>query len=177
MTKLTGCDTVELSKKRMKKFIIQFVLLIAVIGIATFLFKQKPDITNLPFLPEQPVFKELQINQVKLKVEVADTQKKRSKGLGGRESLASGEGMLFILPKPDKYPFWMKGLSFPLDFVWISGEKIVDLLQNIQPPTPGQTDESLPIYQSKEDVDKVLEVAAGTVQRMNIKVGDTIKLE
>lgn len=161
----------------MKKFIIQFVLLIAVIGIATFLFKQKPDITNLPFLPERPAVKELQINDVKLKVELADSQAKRSKGLGGRESLASGEGMLFIFPKLDKYPFWMKGLSFPLDFVWIRGEKIVDLLQNIQPPTPRQTDESLTIYQSKEDVDKVLEVTGGTAQRLNIKVGDTIKLE
>ncbi len=88
--------------------------------------------------------------------------------------MASDEGMLFVFPKLDKYPFWMKGLTYPLDFIWIRGDKIVDLLPNIQPPAPGQTDTSLPIYQSKEDIDKVLEVAAGTVQRLNIKVGDTI---
>lgn len=159
----------------MKKFIIQFVLLILAIAVALFLYQQNPTLTNLPFLPERPVSKQLQINGANLKVEVADTQKKRSRGLGGRESLASDEGMLFIFPKPDKHPFWMKGLTFPLDFIWIRGEKIVDLTQNIPPPPSGQTDESLPIYSSKEDVDKVLEVNGGTTQRLNIKVGDRVE--
>lgn len=159
----------------MKKFIIQFVLLIAAIGIAIFIYKQNLIITNLPFLPERPVSGQLQINGANFKVEVADTQKKRSKGLGGRESLASDEGMLFVFPKPDKHPFWMKGLTFPLDFIWIKGDTVVDLLQNIPPPAPGQTDESLPIYSSKEDVDKVLEVNGGTTQRLNIKVGDRVE--
>lgn len=161
----------------MRKFTIQALFLIVVIGTAIYLFNNQTEIVNLPFLPEKPVFKELAINDVKLKVEAADTQAKRSRGLGGRQSLASDEGMLFIFPKPDKYPFWMKGLTFPLDFIWIRGERVVDVLQNIQPPAPGQEDTSLPIYQSKEEIDKVLEVTAGTVQRLNIKAGDTIKIE
>ena len=70
----------------------------------------------------------------------------------------------------------MKGLSFPLDFIWIREDKVVDLLHRVQPPTPGQPDESLPIYQSEEEVDKVLEVPAGTIQGLNIKVGDTVKI-
>lgn len=160
----------------MKKFIIQAILLITAIAVAVYLFKQGTDISNLPFLPQKPVFGHLQIKDVKLRVEIADTQSKRSKGLGGRQSLASDEGMLFVFPKADKYPFWMKGLSFPLDFVWISGEKIVDLLQNIQPPVKGVPDASLPIYESKEIVDKVLEINAGTITRLDIKIGDTIKL-
>ena len=158
----------------MKKFIIQTLLLTIVIGIGLFLFKQNTKFPDLPFLYGRSTFKQLRINDVSLKVEVADTQAKRSKGLSGRQSLASDEGMLFIFPKLDKYPFWMKGLSFPLDFIWIKENKIVDLLQNIQPPAAGQTDASLPIYQAKEDIDKVLEVAAGTAQRLNVKVGDTV---
>ncbi|EKD90066.1 MAG: hypothetical protein ACD_32C00048G0002 [uncultured bacterium] len=159
----------------MKKFTIQFILLILVIAGAVFFFQQNLDLSNLPFVPKQSVFKELEINGNKLKVEVADTQDKRSKGLGGREKLASGEGMLFVFPKQDRYPFWMKGLSFPLDFIWIRGGEIVDLLHNVQPPAPGQTDASLPIYQSIEEVDKVLEVTGGTVERLNIKVGDKVE--
>lgn len=160
----------------MKKFTVQAILLIAVIGFAIFFFNTKGQIPNLPFLPQQPVFKELQIDDTKIKVEVADTQAKRSKGLGGKQSLASDEGMLFVFPKADKYPFWMKGLAFPLDFVWIRGEVVVDILQDVQPPSPGQTDDSLPIYLPREEVDKVLEINAGTIQRLDIKVGDAIKL-
>ena len=123
-----------------------------------------------------PQFKELVINDQKLKVEIADTQDKRSKGLGGRESLATDSGMLFIFPKPDKYPFWMKGLKFPLDFIYIREDKVIDFLPNIQPPSAGATDESLPIYLPREEVDKVLEVASGTIEKLNIKVGDKIQL-
>lgn len=159
----------------MKKFAIQFTLLILVIAGAVFFFRQSPDISNLPFAPKQPVFKELKINGNKLKVEIADTQDKRSKGLGGREKLASDEGMLFVFPKRDRYPFWMKGLSFPLDFIWIREGKIVDLLRNVQPPAPGQTDALLPIYQSIEEVDEVLEVNGGVTERLNIKVGDKLE--
>ena len=159
----------------MKKFTIQFILLILVIAGALYIFQKNPDISNLPFVPKLPVYKELVIKDSKLKVEIADTQEKRSKGLGGREKLASDEGMLFIFPKRDRYPFWMKGLSFPLDFIWIREDNIVDLLHNVQPPAPGQTDQSLPIYESIEEVDKVLEVSAGTAQRLNIKVGDRVE--
>lgn len=123
------------------------------------------------------MFKQLEVNGAKLKVEIADTQAKRSKGLGGRQNLAQDEGMLFIFPKSDKYPFWMKGLTYPLDFVWIKEDKVVDVLPNIPSPAVGQADASLPIYESRESVDKVLEAPAGTIQRLNVKVGDTIKIE
>ncbi|MBI2196597.1 DUF192 domain-containing protein [Candidatus Daviesbacteria bacterium] len=160
----------------MKKFIFQFALLVIGIFAVLFFYQKNPDLSGLPFVPERSVFKELQINSVKLKVEIADTQSKRSKGLGGREALASDEGMLFIFPKTERHPFWMKGLSFPLDFIWIRGEVVVDLFQNIQPPTPDQPDESLPIYQSKEEVDQVLEVLGGTAAGLKLKIGDMVKV-
>lgn len=160
----------------MKKFAIQAILLIAVIGAALFFFRTNPDVSSLPFAPEKTVSRQLQINSAVLKVELADTQNKRTKGLGGRESLASDGGMLFIFPDADKRAFWMKGLSFPLDFIWIKGGKVVDLTPNVPAPLPGQADSALPIYQSNESVDKVLEVNAGTIQRLNIKVGDAVKI-
>lgn len=159
----------------MKKFTIQFILLIIVIFSALLFYTGK--IPNIPFVPQSTTYKQLVINDAKLKVEVADTQEKRRKGLGGRESLASDSGMLFVFEKEDQYPFWMKGLKFPLDFVWIKGDKVVDILQNIPSPTPGQKDESLPIYQSKVAVDKVLEVNGGVVERLKIKVDDSVKIE
>lgn len=160
----------------MKKFIIQSVLLLAVAGTALYLFKTGT-VFNLPFLPENPVAKEVVINNTRIKVELADTSAKRKQGLGGRQALASDEGMLFIFEDSGKHPFWMKGLNFALDFIWINGDKIVDITENAEPPIQGQKDESLPIYESREDADKILEVSVGTVQRLNIKVGDSVKLE
>lgn len=162
----------------MKKFLIQATLLILVIGTALILYSTGESNKGLylPFLPQRAKFANLQINDTNLKVELADTPAKRSQGLGGRNSLAENEGMLFIFQRADKYPFWMKGLSFPLDFVWISDLQVVDVLQNIKPPSSGEPDSSLPIYSSKFPIDKVLEVTAGTVDRLHIKVGDIIKL-
>lgn len=160
----------------MRKFIIQALFLLLIAAGALFMFKSPTEI-NLPFLPEGTIVKQIEINNAKLKVEVADTQAKRKQGLSGKAALASDEGMLFVFEEAGKHPFWMKGLNFALDFIWINGDKIVDIKENAQPPIGGQKDESLPIYESKEDADKILEVSAGTVQRLNIKVGDSVKLE
>ncbi len=163
----------------MKKFIVQFVFLIIVIGIALVFFGPTGGGKNfeIPFIPQRTTLQTLEIGANKIQVEVADTQGERSKGLGGRQNLAQDQGMLFIFDHPDKYPFWMKGLSFSLDFIWIKGNLVVDILPNVPPPVEGQADSSLPIYQPKVEIDKVLEVNAGTAQRLNIKVGDTISIK
>lgn len=163
----------------MKKFTIQFILLLIVIAVVFIFFSptgqsQKID---LPFLPQVAISKILEINGSKLKVEIADTESKRSKGLSGRDSIASDSGMLFIYPIVGKHVFWMKGMKFPLDFVWMNGEKVIDLIPGIPPPARGQKDADLPLYTSKGDADKILEVNVGVIARLNIKIGDTIKIE
>ncbi len=162
----------------MKKFAVQSVLLLLVIGMGLFFYSSGNSLSkfNIPFLPQPPKFATLQINNASLKVEIADNVSKRSKGLAVRQSLGESEGMLFVFERSDKYPFWMKGLKFPLDFVWIKGDKIVDITENVPPPQSGQADSSLTIYSPKVEVDKVLELNAGTVKKLDIKVGDIIKL-
>lgn len=159
----------------MKKFLFQSIGLLVVIGGIFYYLLINPSFVGKPVLVDKS-FRQLQIGEVQIRVEVADTDNKRKQGLGGRESIASDSGMLFIFDKTGRYPFWMKGLSFPLDFIWIRAEKIVDMTQSVPPPVSGQNDSSLPIYQSKEDIDQLLEVPAGTIQRLNIKVGDTVRL-
>jgi uncharacterized membrane protein (UPF0127 family) len=152
-------------------------LLILVIGVSIIFFSPAGSRNiELPFLPVQQKFANLEIDGATIKVELADTPSKRSRGLGGRQSLGENEGMLFIFEKQDKHPFRMKGLSFPLDFVWFRDDQVLDILENIAPPASGQPDSSLPIYSSKEPVNKVLELNAGGIKRLNIKVGGTIKL-
>jgi len=157
-----------------KKFIIQLVILLVVIFTALGLWTNR--ITSIPLIPETVSTKDLAINGQVLKVEVADTQNKRSKGLGGREAIATDSGMLFIFDTEKVYSFWMKGLKFPLDIIWIKDNVIVDIIENVPPPLEGQTDSNLPIYQPSVVVDSVLEVNAGIVDKLNIKVGDKINL-
>lgn len=159
----------------MKKFLIQAGLLLLVFILAIFLF-MGGGIGSIPFIPQKTETKQLILSSgAKINVEIADTEAKRKKGLGGRQSISSDEGMLFVFEQKGKYPFWMKGLSYSLDFIWIRDDKVVDIQENVQPPTPGQSDSSLPIYESKEEIDKVLEVSGGTAKRLNIKIGDSIQ--
>lgn len=160
----------------MKKFWIQVgILTILIIG-SLYLF------TNVsmlePFLPFKSTNSgtQIKINQIILDVEVADTPQGRNKGLGGRENLATSSGMMFVFPEEKKYQFWMKGMEFPLDFIFIRDGKVVDLLNNVKPPEQNQKDETLPIYQPVVPINMMLEVNSGFVQANNIKVGDAVYL-
>lgn len=105
---------------------------------------------------------------VAVKVEVADTPQTREKGLSGRESLAAGEGMLFIFPAPDTYIFWMKDMKFPIDIIWIRDREIVDIITDVPVPVPNQ---ELSTYFPKFPADKVLEAGAGFAAAHGLRVG------
>jgi hypothetical protein len=171
----------------MKKFVIQVIALLIVIFGTLFL------VQNPKYMPqfirgtsdnkvtlggETPVIgdvKYLRIKNNQIKVEVADSREKRAKGLGERDALALNDGMLFVFDKPGQYKFWMKGLKFPLDIIWIRGNTIVDVLKYIPAPLPNEEDASLPVYAPVTEVDKVLEVNAGYVDAHSIKIGDKIE--
>lgn len=158
-----------------KKFLIQVVGLLIITFTSLAIWTGK--LPDLPFLPKPPKATEVIIKDVKINVLVADTPALRKQGLGGRESLGSNEGMLFVFPKADKTVFWMKGLKFPLDIIWIRGKKVVDIIKNVPPPLEGQTDDQLPRYMPKENVDMVLEVNGGFADANNIQIGDTVIIQ
>ena len=158
----------------MKKFVIQGIVLLVVLFGALMLSFGKVD---LPFIPQIPKSSTLLINNNQINIDVADNQSKRALGLSGRESLATDSGMLFLFDTPKKYQFWMKGMKFPLDFIWIRNKKVVDVLEKIPSPTEEQKDETLPVYESIVDIDSVLEVNSGYVNAHNIKVGDSIEFK
>ena len=119
-----------------------------------------------------PLGEKALINGHTVRLELAVTDTEREKGLGDRDSLAADSGMLFVYQNKDRYGFWMKGMRFPLDFVWIDGNRIVDLSENIPAPaTPGDRPYELSPH---APVDKVLEVNAGVIQKLGIRIGNTI---
>jgi len=110
-----------------------------------------------------------QIGDTIIKLEVADTDTSRIKGLSGRESLPSDTGLLFVFEKPDKYGIWMKDMRLPIDIAWIDQNfKIVHIEQKISPDTYPK------IFYPTEDSLYVLETNAGFLSQNNIKIGDLI---
>jgi uncharacterized membrane protein (UPF0127 family) len=112
----------------------------------------------------------VKLNNKNFALFVADTPEKKEKGLSNIDSLQNNEGMIFVFNKPDYYSFWMKDMRFPLDFIFLKENGIVDLLENIQPQSYPKT------FTSKKTADKVIEVKAGTIKGLKIKIGDKIKL-
>ena len=104
-------------------------------------------------------------------VEVAVTEEEKQLGLGNRDSLVSDHAMLFVYQSPGQYSFWMKGMRFPIDIIWIKDQTIVDISKNV----PVSTTSALPSYAPKEPVNKILEINAGIVDRLGIEVGDTVR--
>lgn len=108
-------------------------------------------------------------------VVIADTDVKRTQGLSGWTKLGEDEGMLFIFPVPNIYPFWMKEMKIPLDFIWIDENKVVDVTQNVPPPKAEDKVSALPLYYPRSSINKVLEVNAGFIKKRKIQIGDTVR--
>jgi uncharacterized membrane protein (UPF0127 family) len=108
------------------------------------------------------------INGYELELEIAATPAERERGLGYRDSLAPDGGMLFSFSSPGKHGFWMKGMRFPLDIIYLRGTEIVETKENVQPS-------SFPVpFFPSVDVDAVVEVNAGWVKNHGVKLGDTL---
>lgn len=138
-----------------------------------FFFGYLLKIQNLSTIKDRSLI-EIKIKEKKYQVEVVNNKESIALGLSGRQEIGS-DGMLFVFSNP-KYPvFWMKQMNFPLDFLWIKDNEIVQIDENIPYPVNNVSLEELELYKSKFLVDKVLEVQAGFVEKENIKVGDKIK--
>lgn len=107
-------------------------------------------------------------------VEVADTLKKRSLGLGKRTSLKKGWGMLFVFEKRKPHRFWMKDMQFPLDIIWLDNHRIVHIINNAKPTNSKDNNE---VMTSPVPVNFVLEIAAGRAAKLRLKTGQWLKFK
>jgi hypothetical protein len=106
-------------------------------------------------------------------VEIARTAAEQHLGLGERDGLAWERGMLFVYDRPGFYGFWMKGMRFDIDIVWIRDGRIVGIDHRV----PHAMEPPLPTYRPPEAVDQVLEVPAGAAQARGWRRGDRVRVE
>ena len=110
-------------------------------------------------------------------VEVATTSAQSERGLGYRDALAPDAGMIFDLHTNRAPGFWMKGMRFALDMVWIGEDKrVVAITADVQ-PQPGVPDSQLLRYPPPVAVRYVLELNAGAAERLGIAAGVQLSFE
>jgi len=118
-------------------------------------------------------FPNVKINDTLIRIEISDTPEERVMGLSYREKLENDSGMLFIFNEQSERSFWMKNMNFPIDIIWMQGDRVVRIDKNLPP----EGDSPQNHYSSIVPVDHVLEVAAGVTEKNNLKVGDTVKYD
>lgn len=156
----------------MKKY---FFLALAVIGAAVWWTQdvkhQVSDTGAAIAKTVRPDYPYAEVNNIKIPIEIAQTETEVQKGLSDRVSLAADKGMLFIFKKPDYYRFWMPNMNFPIDIIWIDQNKIVGIHESVS----NQFDPKNPkFYTPSQPADRVLEVNAGFAQKNKIKTSDQI---
>ena len=118
------------------------------------------------------------IGNVTFTAELANTGELRTKGLSERDALDAKTGMLFIFDDGRSSAFWMKGMRFPLDFVWIgSGCTVVSVTKDVPNAPPGTPSSELPLYRSFVEAEYNFEINAGEVDKLGISVGDSVAFE
>lgn len=109
--------------------------------------------------------------KVRVRVEIADTDAERARGLMDRTALPEDQGMLFVYPTERTLSFWMKDTLIPLSIAYIDAEgRIVDI-QDMEP-----LDDEPPHYVSAEPAQYALEVNQGFFEERGVEVGDRAEL-
>ena len=124
----------------------------------------------------ETVISSLILRGERFEVFLADDILKQAQGLSGRSSIDSHEGMLFTFSGSSTRTFWMKGMLFSIDIIWIQDSVVVGFEKNVPYPKVGESFGGLTLYTSPVPVDTVLEVLAGTVERLGVQIGDVIEV-
>lgn len=104
-------------------------------------------------------------------VTVVDNFSERTKGLSNTKSLGQDEGMFFIFEQEGTHGFWMKDMNYSIDILWFDKTgKVVHIEKNLSPDSYPQ------VFKPKTKAIYVLEINAGLVEKLGIKIGDTIDL-
>ncbi len=126
--------------------------------------------------PTERMLPKIRTIQVKIanhtyELEIADNNDSRAKGLAGRKDIGSYDGMIFVFDKPDRHGFWMKDTFLALDMIWVDEKMtIISKQERVLP-------ESYPkVFYPSTKALYVIEFPAETLRKVNIKIGDTIKI-
>jgi len=112
---------------------------------------------------------EILIGSKRIKVEIADNNKKRARGMMHRTSLKNNHGMLFLMPRVKRASFWMKNTEVPLSIAFIDPScKILEMYDMV----PNSNER---VLSRSFNIAYALEVPMGWFERNKISTGDLVQ--
>lgn len=122
-----------------------------------------------PTLPQSDLVIRTEKGPQKFKVELADNDAARARGMMFRTSMAPDAGMLFDFKQEQMASFWMRNTLIPLDMVFIKADgTILNIHQRAIPRDETGINSIGPVR-------GVLELNGGTASRLGIKPGDKVE--
>ena len=116
----------------------------------------------------EPITLESADSVTMLTAEIADTDELRTRGLMFRHFLPEDKAMLFDYETPRPVAMWMKNTNISLDMLFIRQDGTIAAIAQDTVP------KSLDTISVQEPVRGVLELAAGTVRRLGLRVNDKV---
>ena len=101
-----------------------------------------------------------------IEIEIPETAGEHQAGLMFRPSVPENTGMLFLYPRSQEVTMWMKDTHVSLDMVFIKADGGVHRVEARTEPL------SHAMIRSRGAVVAVLELAAGSADRLGLKAGD-----
>lgn len=103
---------------------------------------------------------------------VASTTEARTLGLSYTSALPADVVKVFIFDTDEQWSFWMKGMAYPIDMVWVTASGTIAHIETSVTP------ESYPkSFTPPLPARYVIETVPGLFATVALKVGDTIDME
>ncbi|MBC8309510.1 MAG: DUF192 domain-containing protein [Phycisphaerales bacterium] len=117
-------------------------------------------------------------------LELVLDQSSRANGLMNRTSIAKDGGMLFVFTESSNRSFWMKSCLVDIDLIFLDSRGTVTALHEMTVEPPQEAQEStwdyegrLTNYWSRGPSRFAIELAAGSIKRLKLRINDIIKLD
>ena len=107
---------------------------------------------------------------VKVRVEIADNEARRGRGLMFRRHVGLNAGMAFVWRTDVEGGFWMKNTLVPLSIAFYDAKGRIVRIMDMPPCTA----DPCPVYDPRATYRGALEVNRGAFKRWRVHVGDRI---
>ena len=114
----------------------------------------------------------VEVGGQRYRVEVADDDAERARGLMFRDELAEGSGMVFIHDREEPQAYWMKNTRIGLDILYFDRQRRLVAQQRGVPPCSAGN--RCPAYPSREPALYVLELNSGEAERLGLANGTVL---
>lgn len=116
----------------------------------------------------------VEVGGQRYRVEIADDDAERARGLMFRDRMDADHGMLFIHDAEQPQAYWMKNTRIPLDILHFDHDlKLVTQQRDVPPCSAG---DACPSYPSNAPALYVLELNAGQAAQLQLQDGAQLKL-